>query len=178
MYTLRLETLKQIWNPLNILDLSKKENEKIIKRMFLILESWKETPYMTGQQIRKKAVDCIRFVTAVYDELYRKTSPTICPRVNRGFATHNPQSAMKVMRTVLKQYPNHEIVKDPLLEPGDLILVGPPNGGPAHPMIVGPQKNTIWHCMKPKVMRTGWGIIKDEMKIFRILRAKDRKKWL
>lgn len=174
----KITILEQVWKPLYVCNLSEKENQKILQRMHLILESWKDTPYVTGQQIRQKAVDCIRFVTAFYDELYRKNIPTEAPRVSPGFNIHNMSSAMKVMRKVLKQYPNHEIVKENALEPGDLILVGPISGGPGHPMIVGPQKNTIWHCAKPRVVMTGWGLLENEMKIFRILRAKDREKWV
>jgi len=141
------------------------------------LESWEGTPYMSGQQEKGKYVDCVRFITGVLDALFRieRTEP---PRLHPDCCIHSPKDAWKALNLVLALYPDKfKEVTGNFLEPGDFIIVGPKNGGPGHGMIVGHEKNTLWHCVFPGVHYTGWALTTDIHKIFRIYRVEDRTQW-
>ena len=59
-------------DPLNIDGLSPEQNRDIERRLYNILLSWEDTPYCPGQQCKGVAVDCVRFVSGVLDEMLKK----------------------------------------------------------------------------------------------------------
>jgi len=97
---------------------------------------------MHGQCCRGAAVDCIRFVVAVLDELYGM-SPEPVPVLPPDTSWHNPRGAFEVARIVERRYP-HDKVEGDVVEPGDVIVFKIAES-PGHVAIVGPRPGTIWH---------------------------------
>lgn len=140
------------------------------------LRAWEGTPYMSGQQTIGVGADCIRYLAAFVDQMYGyKRCPT--SRLPQDYSMHTREGAFSVMRQILRIYPEMQKVEGNTLEPGDVIVVGPKDGGPGHCLIVGDNRNTLWHAVQPRVCRTGWALMKDHQKIFRVYRFKDRMKW-
>jgi len=172
---IKYNILEYKWCPLT--GLQPELSKQIMERLTAELESWEGTPYMGGQQVKGRYVDCVRFITGVLDTMFRieRTEP---PRLHPDCCIQNPKDAWKALNKILTLYPDMLIEIETLnLEPGDFIVVGPKNGGPGHGMIVGPKKNTLWHCVFPGVHWTGWALTTDIHKIFRIYRVKDRSQW-
>jgi hypothetical protein len=146
-----------------------------VARLERILLSWEDTPYSPGQQEKREGVDCIRFGCAVLDELYCRPETDLPPRAADA-SMHDREGAFSVMREIMRRYPNHVTVTDGQVEPGDILVVGPRNGGPGHMMIVGHARNTVWQASASKVHFTGlylpWGAT-----LFRVFRMTDREKW-
>lgn len=144
-------------------------------RVGAVLESWVGTPYHLSQQRKGEAVDCVRFVAGALDELYGWTRAPI-DRLPPDTALHDPQGAMAAMRAILRLYqPNEEV---PLLdtEAGDVLVVGPPHGGPGHAMIVGARPATLYHATASGVQRSG--LLLPAGSSARLFRLLDREAWL
>lgn len=122
-------------------------------RLGEILLSWEGTRYMPGQQLRGVGTDCVRFVCAVLDELLGVKTPikTLPPDT----CMHDPERAAAAMRRLQELYPSDQV--SGAVEPGDVIVTGPKAGGPGHAMIVGDQRNVVWHASAPSVHRVGIG---------------------
>lgn len=89
-------------------------------------------------------------------------------------ALHDPKKAVRAVRAIAGRYPN-EIIRNGEVEPGDIVIVAV-GKGPGHVMIVGPQPNTLWHCMQTAgVVRTGF---ENFGRVLRVWRGKDRHLWL
>jgi hypothetical protein len=137
-------------------------------------QRWAGTPYMSGQQSCQQGVDCIRYVTALYDNL--------CPGEKAPLRTlppdgsfHNRSGAIKAMLQVKRRYPKCKIIRDKQVEPGDMLIIGPIGGGPGHAMLVGTEPNTLWHCTpRNGVHKTGWALPVSHFKLFRVYRMKNR----
>lgn len=144
--------------------------------------SWDETPYMLGQCVKGAGVDCIRFVCAVLNNLYREERAQI-PRLPADTAMHNREGAVASVRLVRRLYPNHEIVTNTVLHPGDVVLTAQPGCGPGHSILVGARRNQLWHALGSSryggsVQRAGIGILDDaEFAVYRIFRMTDKETW-
>lgn len=146
-----------------------------LPRLKSVLVSWQGTPYCVGQQQKQIGVDCIRFGCAVLDELYRRPLTDLPIRAPDA-SMHDPEGAFSVMRQIVRRYPNHVTIEDGSVEPGDVLVVGPRNGGPGHMVIVGPQPNTLWQSSGGKVHFTGLSL-PGSATLFRTYRMVDREKW-
>lgn len=148
-------------------------------RLERILDSWDGTPYAIGQQMKGAGVDCVRFVAAVLDELYGyKRLPV--QDLPHDVALHQRETAIAAMRLIMKLYEPNEPVLDEILEPGDILVMAPPKGGPGHAMIVGARENEIWHSTGKRVQMTGIGFFDaghTGWKLFGAYRALDRERW-
>jgi cell wall-associated NlpC family hydrolase len=133
-------------SPLNV-DTYSEEQRSFVE---CLLEEWRGTPYMPGQQCKGVATDCVRFVSAVLDEI--TGVPKTLERLPQDMSFHNPEKARSGLRSFLKKYPS-EIVTDGTVQPGDVLIMGPLNGGPGHAAIVG--KRGYWHCDSTGVVFAG-----------------------
>lgn len=169
--TIRYYPIPYDWAPLSIKnEYQKKYIEVQLKKCF---EEWEGTPYMSGNQCPGAGVDCVRWVTAVLDHMYERP-PTDIKTLPSDGSFHNKRGAMRAMIHIKRLYPHCTVVKD-TLQPGDLLIVGPPGGGPGHAMLVGIEPNTLWHCTPNSgVVKTGWALVVGNQQIFRVYRAKDR----
>lgn len=147
----------------------------VTQRIEGILESWIDTPYMRGQCAKKQGVDCMRFVTAVFDELYRGVRPRL-PNIPQDASLHNRQLAWSTMRAIMRAYGPAKHVVDGVVEPGDVVVSGPLNGGPGHAIFVAGKPSTMVHSANRSVTRTGVAVIGQ--KVFRIYRPLDKERWL
>jgi len=146
-------------------------------RLRKVLKSWEGTPYKLGDQRKGLGVDCIRFCCGVADEMfgYIRTEIELLPQ---DMSMNQPSTAFATMRKLKTMYsPIGYIDIDDPLEPGDIIVAGPDNGGPGHLMFVGADKNTLWHASNQKVEWTGMSVPVGNTH-FRSLRFKDKMKWL
>ena len=145
-------------------------------RLARILASWEGTRYLEGCQGKAQGVDCVRFVAAVLDELYGFARvPT--DRLPQDIALHRPGSARAAMRKILRIYSPNERVSGITTQPGDVFVIGEPDGGPGHAMIVGPRKNTLWHATPIGVHYTGWGQYAGQAVVHEVYRLSDRERW-
>jgi hypothetical protein len=171
---IRYYPITRPWQPLSV---RRPMDAYIIQRKLEILfDQWKGTPYMAGNQCKQSGVDCVRWVTAILDMMYGRP-PTDIKTLPSDASFHNKRAAMRAMLKIKRLYPHCKVLRNNPLEPGDLIIVGPPGGGPGHAMLVGTEKNTLWHCApRSGVCKTGWSLIVGHQHIFRVYRAKDRVK--
>ena len=150
--------------------------QRIMRRLGEILERWEGTPYRVGQSVAGVGVDCDHLVCAVLDELYEQELPPL-PRLAPNTAIHSKTSALRAMHHILPRYPARRRVRDSVLEPGDVLITGPQGGGPGHAMLVGHRPNELWHCTRPMVCRTGFGLVATHQRVFGIYRLGDRARW-
>lgn len=140
------------------------------ERLEAILAGWAGTPYMAGQAQRGVGVDCVRFVCAVLDELQGVVREVAT--LPSDAAMHTRRGAIGVMRTIRKRFAPNDPVRDGSLEPGDVIVVGPSDGGPGHAMIVGTRKNELWHSTGRNVHRSGLAFAQGYNRVFRVYRMR------
>jgi len=145
-------------------------------RLHYVLTSWVGTSYHPGWQCKGAGVDCVRFVCGVLDELYGVTTPieTLPPDT----AMHNARGAVGVMHKIKVLYKPNMAVRDGTISPGDVVVMGPRDGGPGHALIAGPSRNTLWHSTGLGVQVTGLGFADGiHNKIYRVFRCGDRDLW-
>lgn len=135
--------------PLNIEGLTSEQNREVEARLGEILREWEGTPYCPGQQCKGVAVDCVRFVSAVLDEMLCITTPM--ERLPQDASFHNKALVMRGMRRFFRRYPSVKV--EGSVQPGDVLIMGPKNGGPGHAAIVGP--TGYWHCFQNGVIMAG-----------------------
>lgn len=151
-------------------------SDRITKRLLTVLRSWERTPYIAGQSRKGVGVDCIRFWTSVMDEMYgHERIPA--PRKPQDTAMHTHSGALSVLKLILSTYHELEQVHDGNVEPMDSIIVGHRDGGVGHVLLVGPQRNTLWHAGQERVCRTGWGLDGDWQAVKHVYRARNRRAW-
>lgn len=121
------------------------------------LERWRPTRYGIGQQCRGVAADCVRFVCGVLDDLSGKQTPLRTLPPDTCF--HDPELAHLGMQRVRQLYEPTIEIEDGTVQPGDVIVTGPRGTGPCHALIVGPQRNTAWHCCAPMGRKGGVSVI-------------------
>lgn len=146
------------------------------QRLVEVLDRWRGTPYMAGQQMRGVGVDCVRFVAAVLDEFYLR-EPVPIETLPTDAALHARDSAIAGMKRLRELYMPNDPVEDGSLEPADVLVTGPKNGGPGHAMIVGPRRNQLWHAAGNEVHTTGFAFFAPFLgnRIFRVYRMRDRR---
>ena len=149
-------------------------------RLAGILDSWEGTPYAPGQQMKGAGVDCVRFVCGVLDECYGSKRIPV-PELPGDIALHQRGTAIAAMRFIMELYKPNAAVTDEVLEPGDIVVVGPAGGGPGHAMIVGARTNELWHSTDRRVQMTGLGFLQQHShgySLFGVYRALDRERWV
>ncbi len=159
--------------PLKIAGLSEVRCRQIESFLEKELISWKDTPYVPGQCVMKRGVDCVHFIAAVFDVMTLKFyQVTLLPQ---DASFHNKTLAESSLRKFFRMYPSHDVTGS-VVQPGDVIICGPvgKNGGPGHGMIVG--KNSLWHVDGNCVCKAGLAVMQQGAYAFRqIRRLKDRK---
>ena len=150
------------------------EDQAAQARLGAVLESWRGTPYMSGQRCKGVGVDCVRFVIAVFDEMNGTDTPV--KTVPGDVAQHAPEVARAALELLLRSF-DCSRVREPYLEPGDVIVTGPNAGGPGHAMIVGAERRMCWHAAPATgVCSTSLGIIGMlDQKVFAAYRMTSRK---
>jgi len=151
----------------------------IEERMLLELGAWIGTRYASGQRCRGVVADCVGFVFGAIDGLDGRPRAQ-APSMPRDVAFHSPEDAERALRALRELYePVRALGPEALLEPGDVLVVGPKFGGPGHAMLVGPEPRTIWHCTPGAgVHRAGWCLGDGYEVLHGAFRMDDRAGWL
>ena len=137
-----------------------------------VLLAWEGTPYSAGQACKGVGVDCVRFVCEVLRELGGLDKIPLVD-IPSDASMHSREGSIAAMKKIMLAYLPMERVGS--TQPGDIVVIGPIHGGPGHGMIVGHQKNTLYHAAPSGVNMTGMGLIPG-YKIFGIFRA-DKSEW-
>jgi len=148
-------------------------------RLEVCLQSWVGTPYIELERIKAMGVDCIQLVAAFLDEMHRAPAGTTSlPRMSAAAARHRPDLASKVIKLLRRAHSGSTIVRDGIVEPGDVLVVrsilttdGPEHEG--HTMIAGARPYTVYHAVRPRVCQSsceGW-------EIMRVYRPKEKQSW-
>lgn len=144
-------------------------------RMGRVLAGWVGTQYMSGQGTKGVAADCLGFVCGVIDEL-AGVDRAQCPDVPPDAAFHSPKTAYRALARVRRRYnPCRRLRAEGgqmRVRPGDIVIAGSGSSGPAHAMIVGPRRNTIWHCYPGTgVVQTGISLSHGYERLFAAYRV-------
>jgi hypothetical protein len=89
----------------------------------------------------------------VLDELLGVKTPV--PPFPADGALHDKGAAVRAFKRVLRLYRPLRVVRDLSLRPGDIVATRPVGGGPGHALIVGHERNILWHATGSRVQRTG-----------------------
>lgn len=146
------------------------------------LRAWEGTRYRSGQRLRGVEADCIGFGCGAIDDVDgrpRAQSPSLPPDT----ALHSPESAKNAVAAIRRLYsPAKRVISfDGVLkaQPLDILIVSSGGGGPGHMMLIGPERNTIWHCIQGSgVNQTGWSLLTGYENVFALYRLGDRERWL
>lgn len=144
-------------------------------RLAAVLAPWDGTRYMAGQQRRGAGVDCVRFVSAVLDELLGQQTPisTLPPDT----AIHAPAKAEAAFQRLCVLFPV-EPLEGAFVEPGDVLVTGPIHGGPGHAVVVGPAPHMLWHASHRRVHQVSIrGIALLEHRFFHAYRLRGDRRW-
>lgn len=159
--------------PLKIAGLSKANCDQIELFLEKELLCWEGTPYVPGQCIMDRGVDCVHFIVAIYDVMTHNFYQVT--KLPQDASFHNKKLAETSLRQIIRMYPSH-VVEGSVVQPGDVIICGPvgKNGGPGHGMIVG--KDSLWHVDGNCVCKAGLAVMYHGAYAFRqIRRLKNRK---
>lgn len=133
------------------------------------LAAWEGAQWMPGQQCRGVAADCVHFVAAIVDRMFDRPTYTTLPRVAQDASLHDGRLTMTTVREMLRRVGPAMRIRGAAVQPGDVLVAGPEEGGPGHALIVGPDPCTIWHCARGRgVVRTG--VVIPGFRLMRIYR--------
>jgi cell wall-associated NlpC family hydrolase len=140
-----------------------------------VLSDWRGTPYESGQRFKGRGADCLGAVFGVLDDLDERDRSQY-PDLPPDTALHNRGTALAAMKRVLTRYPDHVLVSNNQVEPGDIIVSGEVGGGPGHVAIVG-GKNQVWQAIqKMGFGPTGWSLF-GAQKICAVYRPTNKWEW-
>jgi len=166
-----------IWSPLP-------ENlARLEERILSSLKSWEGTKYRSGQRLRGVDADCIGFSCGQIDIMDGRQR-AVSPMLPSDAALHDPAGARDAVATIRRLYDPAELVLPNedgqiLVQPMDILIAESGAGGPGHMMLVGPEKNTLWHCTQMTgVTKTGWSLFTGYERVFAVYRLLDREDWI
>ena len=167
------------WEPLYISEVPQRwyRTPLALRRIEAALEAWRGTRYGSGQRLRGVAADCIGAALGVIDDVDGRPRAQD-PSVPADTSLHDPASARRAVVALRRLYMPCERVRDGLLQPLDVVVFGPSGGGPGHVMLVGPRRNTLWHCTREAGFhQSGWSTI-EGYEVMAAYRMSDRHRWL
>ena len=153
------------------------------ERLGSALETWKGTPYLSGQRRRGIGGDCIGDIFGVIDDTDGRPRAQN-PKLPADTSLHDRKSAYRAVVAIRRLYAPAERVRRVegklIVQPGDLLVVGTSDGGPGHLMMVGVRKNTVWHATRSNAGfdMTGWALGDGFERLFAVYRLQDRERWM
>jgi hypothetical protein len=131
---------------------------------------------MAGQQVKGVGVDCVRLICRILDELHG-LEETPLANIPADASMHDRAGTQRVMLAIMHAYQPWIRVEDNSIEPGDIVVVGPPAGGPGHGMMVTTRRNTLIHADQNEVTLAGMGFFAEQQKVFGVFRKGNREEW-
>ncbi len=150
---------------------------KIERRLTRILGEWERTPYDTKFSQKGEGSSCTGFICRVLDELYRRDE-TELPQIPNDIAFHDKAGAIAGLKWFMRVFPAAERIEIGKVEPGDVIITEPTDGGPGHALIVGPRENTMWQTTDDVVGVHYTGLyVPSTYQLSAVFRFNDRETW-
>lgn len=144
------------------------------------LTAWRGTPYESGQSFKQLGADCIGAVFGVIDELDGRFRARKAG-MPADTSMHSRAKAIAAVRELARRYTPCSKVEPVngqyLVEPGDIVVTGPPGGGPGHVELVGASKNELWHAVKGSGFHQGGWSLLDVQILFGVYRLGDKERW-
>jgi len=146
-----------------------------------VLNGWNNTPYGLGQQVKGVGVDCIRFVTGVLDDMFRRPHIKF-PLISQDCCLTDHKQSKDIYELLLKHYPSTEVNPNTDgsydVEPGDLVCCGPILGTLGHGMVVGADSGTMFHATTFSVVKAGCSFMEYGVYSFKqVLRPIGKDSW-
>lgn len=156
--------------PLKVDGFSDAENRASEDYIESLLKEWENTPYMSGKCVKKRGVDCVHFISAIYDALLGVEH--VYEPLPQDMSFHDKEKAEAGLRRMFRFYPCSGVEGD-TIQPGDIVICGPigKQGGPGHGMIAG--KNSLWHVDSIGVCRSGLCVTQAGTSAFKQIRRLD-----
>ena len=146
-----------------------------MERLERELQRWHGTPYHETSCCVGGGVNCVRFVCAVADVMFRR-DPMPPPHVPADRSLHDPEGARSSLRFLMKHYGAQSVGRS-YVEPGDILATGPLGGGPGHAIIIGTVPNRMWQTgVGSGVHYTGYGPQPGAEVFYNILRV-NKESW-
>lgn len=172
---MRTLTLSVRWD--HIHGLPPAELVTVYERMHDVLLGWQGTRYGSGQRCRGVLADCVGFVFGAIDDVDGRPRAQ-SPSMPADTALHDAASSAEAMRALRDLYEPVEVVTGRDVQPFDILVVGPSGGGPGHAILVGPTRNTLWHCTPGAgVHQAGWALGTGYEVLHGAFRIGDRERW-
>lgn len=144
-----------------------------------VLNSWVKTRHGEGQRVKGMLTDCVQLMGGVFDELYKRTSPTPIPRLRPDTGSHCLASGFEALRAIRNGYPC-DVAEDGAIEPGDMVVTrsdprpGPPM--PGHCLVAGTARGQFLHC--DYYAGVCFTCLTDSSRIVRVYRFKNKEQWV
>jgi hypothetical protein len=141
-----------------------------------VQQKWLGTPYGAGQQVPGVAVDCVRLLCRMLDELHG-LDETPLAQIPPDASMHTREGAQLTMMAIMHAYKPWIKITDGKIEPGDIVVVGPVGGGPGHGMMVSTRRNCLIHADQEEVALAGLGFFSEHQRVFGVFRKGNREEW-
>lgn len=119
-----------------------------INALTAAIHPWIGTPYRDGHNAIGVGIDCVRFVVAILDQLYRITAAPI-PVLPPDTSLHDPRAVARIIAILKRRYPVLQVAapgpRD--FQPGDIAIVRYHAGAPGHVGIIGADTRLIFHAI-------------------------------
>ncbi len=154
-------------------------DERVAAALDAELRAWDRTPYESGQRFKGRGADCIGGVFGVIDALDGRERAQF-PGMPHDASLHDRAGAVRAMRELVRRYqPCHRLAtrNGMCVQPGDIVGVGPPGGGPGHVLIVGARRNELWQALPLSGFhQSGWSLFAEQV-LWAVYRIEDRERW-
>ena len=148
-------------------------DDRIDSYLDTVLSSWKGTPSEDGIAVKGTRANCATFIWALLVELnHMRRMRQFSFRMND--VLHRPGPGMRALQLFLRTFPLRRI-SGRNVRPVDFMIAGLRHGGPAHLMVVGTRRNTVWHSTHAGVCQGGW-VLPNDMIFMRVYRC-DLRRW-
>lgn len=139
---------------------------------------WIGARYMPGAS-KRDYTDCVGFIVGLGSDL--ENTPVSRKRLPQDLAFHDRKGAIEGMKKVMRSFPSWEkLVGVPAsLRPGDVLAVGPKNGGPGHGIFVSPWPNQLAQATQlAGVHLSPMMLFAEHQELFAIYRHTEPEKWI
>lgn len=150
---------------------------KIERRLARILGEWERTPYNIRCAEKGVGSSCAGFICRLLAELYR-IEPVDIRAIPEDMSFHNRAGAVAGLKWFLRTFPAAEKLESERVQPGDVIITEPLDGGPGHALMVGPREGTMWQNLDCQVGVHYTGLsVPSTYRLHSVYRFKDREDW-
>ena len=143
-----------------------------LNNLEIFIDEWRETPYLPGQCVKGRGVDCLRYIDKGLQAATGQDLDPL-PREAQDAALHNPEVVFRITRLLASRFDMKTVERtDPPYRAADILAVRTKTFGrkpltreekvtksPHHVLIVGPTGLVCWHAMRtasPETSKVCW----------------------